>query len=226
MPTSTTLRPHGGDALRAATCPLQNLRASRAPGASQEKHMSESHACAADGDPHADPGPCIPLRAMNARSAGAAPDAQQLRRIFLELRGRIRDPPGGVPAARRSRQLSITVDEEVYLVFQALCREHDLTVAMALQLLMSGRELPAARPQLLQLPAVVDAEALHVLHHLEDCIASSQADGAMVGGQASGEAGRLQALLADLRSTIGGKICPCSERERSAAPGSGRREDA
>ncbi len=185
--------------------------------------MNDSHAHgAADGTTSGSPGPCIPARAAQARASGAevGADAQQLRQLFLDLRGRIRDDRGGTRADRPLRHLSIAVDKEVYLAFQALCREHDLGVAMALQLLMSGRELPAARPVVLQLPAAVDAEALHLLHHLERSLADCQAGGAMD----RGEANRFHALLAGISIAIGGTPCPCVERARSSHQGGDRRE--
>jgi hypothetical protein len=181
--------------------------------------MNEAHAQgAADGQPHADPGPCIPARAARAPAADA--DDQELRRLFLDGRSRIRDAPGGMRPARAVHHVTIAVDAEVYRAFQARCREHDLTVAMALQLLMGGRELPAPRPQLLELPAVVDAEALHVLHHLEDRIAACQAGGAME----RSEAGRIHALLAGISEAIGGTPCPCAGRTRQGPAPDERRE--
>jgi hypothetical protein len=188
---------------------------------------SNAHAGAADGNPLAIPGRCSPVASAQAQTTGAANDGQLLRQLFLGLRGRIRDARGGSPAAGKTHQLSIAVDAADYQAFQALCREHDLTVAMALQLLMSGRELPAARPELLQLPAVTDADALRVLHSLDQRIASCQAEGTME----SGEADRLHELLAGISSTIGGTPCPCAERaraerDRAMRPGTVRREDA
>jgi hypothetical protein len=182
--------------------------------------MNEANAQgAAAGSPHADPGPCIPARA--ARAPAGDGDGQELRRLFLDPRGRIRDAHAGEHPPRAAHRLSLAVDAEAYRAFQARCREHDLSVAMALQLLMSGRELPAPRPMVLELPAVVDAEALHVLHHLEDRIAACQAGGVLDGAAA----GRIHALLAGISEAVGGTPCPCAGRRRSGGAGSARRED-
>jgi hypothetical protein len=174
---------------------------------------------AADGTRHADPGPCIPARA--ARAPAAAGDAQQLRQLFLEPGGRIRDAHAGARAARPVQRLSIAVDAQAYREFQRQCREHDLTAAVALQLLMSGRELPAARPEVLQLPAVIDAEALHVLHHLEERIAACQAGGTLDGAAAD----RIHALLAGISEAVGATPCACAGGRRPGHPGRARRAD-
>jgi hypothetical protein len=186
----------------------------------QEMIMNEATAQgAADGSPRANPGPCIPARA--ARAPASDGDGQQLRRLFLDPQGRIRDARTRVRTDRAGHRLTVALDVEAYREFQARCREHDLTAAVALQLLMSGRELPAPRPEVLQLPAVIDAEALHVLHHLEDRIAACQAGGAMD----RAEAGRLHALLAGISKAVGGTPCPCAGRRPSGGPGTVRREE-
>jgi hypothetical protein len=186
--------------------------------------MSEAnaHADAADGNPLAIPGRCVPWRATDQQSAVPGGDGQLLRQLFIDHHGRIRDPYAGLRAGHKVHRLNIAIDKEVYLRFQEQCRQHDLSVAMALQLMMSGREWPAARPVMLQLPAVVDAEALRVLLHLDQRVAACQAEGAMD----SAEAIRLREHLAGISTAIGGTPCPCAGRERPPRPDRGRREDA
>ncbi len=140
----------------------------------------------------------------------AGAEAQQVRKLFCDQGGHMRDPTGTPRAGRRTRHLSVTVDEATYRAFLTRCHQRDISAVKALQRLIDGGELPPERPVIIPLPAEVDAEALRVLHQVEQRLAAFQA-----GGRVDIEVAFLRAFVADLGAGHGGPSCPCGGRAQA-----------